>query len=80
MTPSTDHSTRHMLSLTRASLLSLRSALLRDGGPQAAMYLQEAGYAGGDALFETFRRWLGERTDIAAEDLDITAHRDRTHR
>lgn len=73
MTPSTDQSTRHMLAMTRASLLSLRSALLRDGGPQAATYLQEAGYAGGDALFETFQRWLSVHTGSAAEDLDIGA-------
>ena len=73
MTPSTDQSTRQMLAMTRASLLSLRSALLRDRGPQAATYLQEAGYAGGDALFETFQRWLSAHTDIAAEDLDIAA-------
>jgi uncharacterized protein len=77
MTPSTDQSTRHMLAMTRASLLSLRSALLRDGGPQAATCLQEAGYAGGDALFETFQRWLSVHTDIAAEDLDIGAFEHR---
>lgn len=60
-----------MLALTRASLTTLRSALLRDGGAEAAAYLQEAGYAGGDALWEAFRRWLGERTMIPAEDLDV---------
>lgn len=62
-----------MLALTRASLSTLRNALLRDGGPDAAIYLQEAGYAGGDAMWLAFRRWLGERSDIAAEDLDVPA-------
>jgi predicted hydrocarbon binding protein len=66
-----------MIALTRASLLSLRAALLRDGGPQAAVQLQEAGYAGGDALFASFRRWLGERTDLAAEDLDVDSFQHR---
>jgi predicted hydrocarbon binding protein len=66
-----------MLALTRASLLSLRHALLRDGSAQAAVALQEAGYAGGDALFAAFRRWLADRTDIAAEDLDVEAFEHR---
>ena len=60
-----------MLALTRASLGTLRTALLRDGGPDAAIYLQEAGYAGGDAMWQAFKRWLSERSDIAAEDLDV---------
>jgi predicted hydrocarbon binding protein len=33
--------------------------------------LQEAGYAGGDALFQAFRHWLAARTDIAPEELDV---------
>jgi len=60
-----------MLAFTRASLSTLRSALMRDGGPDAAIYLQEAGYAGGDALWQAFRRWLSERSDITAEQMDV---------
>lgn len=60
-----------MLALTRASLSTLRTALMRDGGPDAAIYLQEAGYAGGDALWQAFRRWLGTRSDISAEQMDV---------
>lgn len=60
-----------MLALTRSSLATLRTALLRDGGPDAALYLQEAGYAGGDALWSAFGRWLGERSEIPAEALDV---------
>ena len=67
-----------MLALTRASLATLRNALLRDGGPDAAVYLQEAGYAGGDATWAAFRRWLAERSDIAAEDLDVGAFEQRS--
>jgi predicted hydrocarbon binding protein len=77
MPKSSDLSSKNMVALTRASLLSLRSALLRDGNSQAAVHLQEAGYAGGDALFAAFRRWLAERTDIAAEDLDVEAFEHR---
>ena len=66
-----------MLALTRASLATLRAALLRDGGPAAAVYLQEAGYAGGDALWEAFRRWLSTRSEIIAEDLDVSTFEQR---
>ena len=60
-----------MLTVTRASLLSLRAALLRSGDAQAAVTLQEAGYAGGTALFESFKGWLSERTHIGVEELDV---------
>ena len=54
-----DLTTNQLAALPRASLIALRTALLRDAGPGAAAYLQEAGYAGGGALFETFRRMMG---------------------
>jgi len=66
-----------MLALTRASLATLRAALLRDGGPAAAVYLQEAGYAGGDAMWEAFRRWLSSRSEIVAEELDVSTFEQR---
>src|SRR5215470_17847911 len=50
-----------LIAMTRDSLLALRAAMFRDVGPSAAGLLQEAGFAGGQALFETFARWLGER-------------------
>ena len=77
MPQSLDLTGHGMLAMTRASLASLRAALLRDGGPGAAVYLQEAGYAGGDALWDAFRRWLGERSDISPEDLDVEAFEER---
>jgi len=76
MVVSTDRQ-REMLTVTRASLLSLRAALLRSGDAQAAVTLQEAGYAGGAALFESFRNWLAERTHIGVEDLDVDAFQHR---
>jgi predicted hydrocarbon binding protein len=72
-----DLSGQQMLAVTRASLFSLRAALLRSGDPQAAVALQEAGYAGGNALFDTFRRWLAARSAIPAEDLDVEAFEQR---
>jgi predicted hydrocarbon binding protein len=60
-----------MLALSRSSLSTLRAALLRDGGPEAAVYLQEAGYAGGDAVWQAFKRWLNEQTSTEAVDLDV---------
>lgn len=71
MTESMDFTQKQMVALTRASLLSLRSALLRGGDPQAAVALQEAGYAGGDTLNAAFRRWLSGCASVAAEDLDV---------
>lgn len=73
MSQSIDLIGQGMLALSRASLTTLRAALLRDGGPAAASYLQEAGYAGGDAMWDAFTRWLAERTDLAPEALDVDA-------
>ena len=73
MSQSLDLTGRGMLALSRASLTTLRAALLRDGGPAAAVYLQEAGYAGGDALWEAFTRWLAERSDFTPDALDVDA-------
>ncbi len=47
-----------MLAVSRGALSALRSALLRDAGPETAACLQEAGYAGGRAVFASFERWL----------------------
>jgi len=47
--------------LPRPVLAALRMALSARGGADAATTLQEAGYAGGEALFASFRAWLRER-------------------
>lgn len=62
-----------MLAMTRDTLTALRSALMRDTGAAAAGYLQEAGYAGGEALFDAFRRWLAARGRGTPESLSVTA-------
>ena len=51
-------SPRPGLRLGRRVIHQLRTALERDTGLQAASYLQEAGFAGGEELHEAFARWL----------------------
>ena len=71
MSQSLDLATHQLLALTRSSLAALRAALIRDAGPAAASYRQEAGYAGGEALFASFRSWLAGRTEVQPEELDV---------
>jgi uncharacterized protein len=71
MAHSIDLANHQMVALTRASLATLRAALVRDAGPAAATYLQEAGYAGGEALFASFTAWLHDRGIDAPETLDV---------
>jgi predicted hydrocarbon binding protein len=73
MSHSIDLARHQMLALSRASLASLRASLLRDIGPDAAVALQEAGYAGGEAVFASFRDWLARQTDVPIEDLGLEA-------
>jgi predicted hydrocarbon binding protein len=58
MANSIDLSTNSLVGLTRETLVSLCTALLRENGSQAAMHLQNSGYAGGETLFEAFSHWL----------------------
>ncbi|HVA56340.1 MAG: 4-vinyl reductase [Gemmatimonadaceae bacterium] len=73
MTESIELADSGMIALTRDALCALRAALFRDLGENAAGYLQEAGYAGGGALFTAFGAWAERRgygapEDIAADD------------
>lgn len=60
-----------LLALSRVSLAALRASLLRDAGPAAAAYLQEAGYAGGATMAAAFRDWLAARGVGAPETLEL---------
>ena len=60
-----------MLAVTKDALATLRNALMRDTGHAAAGWFQEAGYAGGPALFEAFRGWLDQRDAGAPESLPL---------
>ena len=71
MAHSIDLATHQLLGLGRGTLATLRAALLRDAGPAAAAYLQEAGYAGGEQLYAAFRAWLGAEGAGEPEDLPV---------
>lgn len=71
-----DLTATHCLAFPRASLLALRAALIRDTGGSFATFLQEAGYAGGEAVFAAFRSWLGTRNEDV-DTLDIEAFQAR---
>jgi uncharacterized protein len=58
-----------MVGLTRDALVALRGVLFRDAGMNAASYLQEAGYAGGAALYDAFASWNAARGGGAPEAL-----------
>src|SRR5919199_3208507 len=66
-----------LVAVSRGSLAALRAALLRDAGPAAAAYLQEAGYAGGETMFQAFREWLAARQLGAPEELELSAFEER---
>lgn len=61
-----------LVALTRDSLTALRTALFRDLGANAASLLQEAGYAGGQAMYDAFGQWLAARGLGTAEALPAT--------
>ena len=59
------------VTMSRRVLQQLRNTLERDAGLQAASYLQEAGFAGGEAMADAFRAWLADRYGIEQpRDLD----------
>jgi predicted hydrocarbon binding protein len=69
MSPSIELPESALVAMSRDSLLALRASLFRDLGPNAASLLQEAGYAGGPALFGAFERWLQARGAASPESL-----------
>ncbi len=60
-----------LISLGPAGLRSLRAALERSVGEQAAPLLQEAGYAAGPEVYQAFASWLRTRANVTdPADLD----------
>lgn len=47
--------------LSRQSIRHLRQVLEREAGGQAATWMQEAGFAGGEALYGIYAEWLSGR-------------------
>ena len=62
-----------MVAVMRESLGTLRAALFRGVGADAAGFLQEAGFAGGAALHDGFARWLTARQRPAPDALSPEA-------
>ncbi len=58
MSAPSSKSPRPGLRIGRRVLHQLRASLERDAGLQAASYLQEAGFAGGEELYADFTDWL----------------------
>ena len=68
------NSTNEILGVGRGALHILRRSLTRDLGEQAAVCLQEAGYAAGEQVYERFCSWLPEHTGVKTPiDLDARA-------
>jgi hypothetical protein len=51
--------------LSRRSIQHLRQTLEREAGTQAAAWLQEAGFAGGEALYLAYAEWLTGRYSVS---------------
>jgi predicted hydrocarbon binding protein len=71
MIHSIDLADHHLVAMSRTTLAALRSILFRDAGPAAAGALQEAGYAGGEAVYQSFRAWLRKQGKASPEDLEV---------
>lgn len=66
-----DLSENDLLAMSRGALTALRRALFREAGSAAAQCLQEAGYSGGDTIFESFREWLRLLGKANPEELEL---------
>jgi predicted hydrocarbon binding protein len=64
MTAPTPSSAPSGLRLGRRVIHQLRASLERDTGIQAATYLQEAGFAGGEELYQGFSAWLARTRGV----------------
>ena len=53
-----------LLGVGNQILHTLRQSLTRDLGDRAAVYLQEAGFAAGEQVYECFLSWLPEFTGV----------------
>lgn len=58
MTASPNLSSHHCIAVGGRALRQLRETLERDAGLQAATWLQDAGFAGGEALYNAYADWL----------------------
>ena len=62
--------TTRLLGLSPVALHTLRTTLERQHGLTTAAYLQEAGFAAGEEIFQAFTEWLKETHDVSPDELD----------
>lgn len=68
----TETTTTQMVGVAVQTLRALRTAVLSTSRPEEAVSaLREAGYAGGDAVYSSFERWLSEssRSPVTVSEL-----------
>ena len=68
---SIDLNDHQMVALSRTALASLRGTLLNDAAISGASHLQEAGYAGSESVFQSFKEWAKGRIDGDPGELDL---------
>lgn len=73
MAPTIDLRASGLVGVGHDAVATLRNAMLQDMGTNAAGYLQQAGYAGGDAVHDAFTRWLAARGEGAPDALDVAS-------
>lgn len=71
MTQSIDLPASGLMGLGQDAVATLRNTLLQELGANGAGYLQQAGYAGGEAVYQAFARWLADEGHPAPESLDV---------
>jgi predicted hydrocarbon binding protein len=65
-------STTHLVGVAIPTLRELRTAVLSSSDTDGAVAaLRDAGYAGGDAVFEAFERWLSEKSGAMNTAADV---------
>lgn len=62
-----------LTAIPHASLKALRDSLMRDLGDGFATVLQEAGFAGGEAVFAAFGEWCERNGEVAPETMPYAA-------
>lgn len=73
MTQSIDLKSAGLVGLGRDALATLRATLVQGLGGDAAASLQQAGYAGGDAVHAAFAHWLAAQGKPSPEALGVEA-------
>lgn len=80
MTQSIDLPASGLMGLGHDAVATLRNAMLQELGANGAGHLQQAGYAGGESVYQAFTRWLAAQRLPAPEALDVPTFASSTSR